>query len=71
MRCASRLDREPLIDKRSIEPKDVLISKLVMEHLRPSHVGKSDAVWVAFLLFVSGNATMVNMIALGREDVTS
>ncbi|WDK18670.1 cytochrome P450 55A1 [Colletotrichum graminicola] len=65
-----RLDREPLVDKRSIEPKDVFISKLVVEHLRSSHVEKSDAVRVAFLLVVSGNATMVEMIALASPSQT-
>lgn len=54
-----------LVDKRSEQPKDDLISKLVVEQLRPGHIEKSDAVQVAFLLLVAGNATMVNMIALG------
>lgn len=53
-----------LVDKRSEQPKDDLISKLVVEQLRPGHIEKSDAVQVAFLLLVAGNATMVNMIAL-------
>ncbi|GKT72138.1 cytochrome P450 [Colletotrichum tofieldiae] len=54
-----------LVDQRSIEPKDDLISKLVVEQLRPGHIEKSDAVQIAFLILVAGNATMVNMIALG------
>ncbi|KAH0439186.1 cytochrome p450 55a3 [Colletotrichum camelliae] len=54
-----------LVDKRSEQPKDDLISKLVVEQLRPGHIEKSDAVQIAFLLLVAGNATMVNMIALG------
>ncbi|KAI3558654.1 cytochrome P450 55A1 [Colletotrichum abscissum] len=54
-----------LVDQRNIEPKDDLISKLVVEQLRPGHIEKSDAVQIAFLLLVAGNATMVNMIALG------
>lgn len=54
-----------LVDLRSEEPKDDLISKLVVEQLRPGHIAKSDAVAIAFLLLVAGNATMVNMIALG------
>ncbi|KAF6834892.1 cytochrome p450 55a3 [Colletotrichum musicola] len=54
-----------LVDKRSEEPKDDLISKLVVEQLKPGHIEKSDAVQIAFLLLVAGNATMVNMIALG------
>ncbi|KAI8278668.1 Cytochrome P450 55A3 [Colletotrichum sp. SAR11_57] len=54
-----------LVDKRSEQPKDDLISKLVVEQLRTGHIEKSDAVQIAFLLLVAGNATMVNMIALG------
>ncbi|KXH68703.1 cytochrome P450 55A1 [Colletotrichum salicis] len=47
-----------LVDRRNIEPKDDLISKLVVEQLRPGHVKKSDAVQIAFLLLVAGNATI-------------
>jgi hypothetical protein len=32
--------------------------------LNPGHIEKSDAVQIAFLLLVAGNATMVNMINL-------
>jgi nitric oxide reductase len=46
------------------EPQNDLISKLVVEQLRNSHIEKSDAVQIAFLLLVAGNATMVNMINL-------
>jgi nitric oxide reductase len=34
--------------------------------LRPGHITHEDAVQIAFLLLVAGNATMVNMIALVR-----
>ncbi|KAK3321698.1 cytochrome P450 55A2 [Apodospora peruviana] len=54
-----------LVDKRLEEPKDDLISKLVVEQIKPGHLDKKDAVQIAFLLLVAGNATMVNMIALG------
>ncbi|KPM41930.1 Cytochrome P450 55A3 [Neonectria ditissima] len=54
-----------LVDKRLEEPKDDLISKLVTEQLAKGHIEKSDAVQIAFLLLVAGNATMVSMIALG------
>ncbi|KAI8308666.1 Cytochrome P450 55A3 [Colletotrichum sp. SAR11_59] len=50
--------RANLVDKRSEQPKDDLISKLVVEQLRPGHIEKSDAVQIAFLLLVAGNATM-------------
>ncbi|VUC27954.1 unnamed protein product [Clonostachys rosea] len=54
-----------LVDQRLEEPRDDLISKLVIEQLREGHIEKSDAVQIAFLLLVAGNATMVNMINLG------
>lgn len=54
-----------LVDKRSEAPKDDLISKLVVEQVKPGNIEKADAVQIAFLLLVAGNATMVNMIALG------
>lgn len=41
-----------------------MISKLVVEQLNLGVIEKSDAVQIAFLLLVAGNATMVNMIAL-------
>ncbi|PHH61805.1 hypothetical protein CDD81_7969 [Ophiocordyceps australis] len=54
-----------LVEKRSKEPKDDLISSLVVNQVNPGHIGKDDAVQIAFLLLVAGNATVVNMIALG------
>ncbi|KAJ6440205.1 histidine kinase [Purpureocillium lavendulum] len=54
-----------LVEDRLKEPKDDLISTLVTEQVKPGHIEKSDAVQIAFLLLVAGNATMVNMIALG------
>lgn len=55
-----------LVDKRLEEPKDDLISKLCTEQVKPGNIEKADAVQIAFLLLVAGNATMVNMIALVR-----
>ncbi|KAF4463804.1 cytochrome P450 55A1 [Fusarium albosuccineum] len=54
-----------LVDQRLKEPKDDLIGRLVAQQLVPGHIEKSDAVQIAFLLLVAGNATMVNMINLG------
>lgn len=54
-----------LVDQRIQEPKDDLISKLVVEQVKPGNIERADAVQIAFLLLVAGNATMVNMIALG------
>ena len=54
-----------LVDQRSKEPMDDLISKLATEQVEPGHIEHSDAVAIAFLMLVAGNATMVNMINLG------
>lgn len=54
-----------LVDERLVEPRDDLISKLVVEQLKPGHIKKADAIQIAFLMLVAGNATMVNMISLG------
>ncbi|KAK4040112.1 cytochrome P450 [Parachaetomium inaequale] len=54
-----------LTEKRMEEPKDDIVSQLVTEHVKKGNLDKADAVQMAFLLLVAGNATMVNMIALG------
>lgn len=54
-----------LVDKRLEAPGDDVISKLCREQVKPGNIEKADAVQIAFLLLVAGNATMVNMIALG------
>lgn len=54
-----------LVDKRLEAPQDDIISTLVTKHVKTGHLEKADAVQVAFLLLVAGNATMVNMINLG------
>jgi len=48
-----------------MKAEDDLISKLVVEQVEPGNLSKADAVQIAFLLLVAGNATMVNMINLG------
>ncbi|KAH6682981.1 cytochrome P450 [Halenospora varia] len=54
-----------LVDQRLAEPKNDLISLLVIEQLSKGHLQKSDVTQIAFLMLVAGNATMVSMIALG------
>jgi nitric oxide reductase len=54
-----------LADKRGQEPKDDIISQLMTQEVNKGNLDKADAVQMAFLLLVAGNATMVNMIALG------
>ncbi|RDW91767.1 hypothetical protein BP5796_01161 [Coleophoma crateriformis] len=56
---------EELVDKKIETPENDLISKLVVEQLKPGHIEKPDVVQMAFLMLVAGNATMVNMINLG------
>lgn len=46
------------------EPKDDLVSQLVTQQVKKGNLDKADAVQMAFLLLVAGNATMVNMITL-------
>lgn len=53
-----------LVDQRTEEPKDDLISKLVTEQVKQGHLERADAIQIAFLMLVAGNATMVNMINL-------
>lgn len=53
-----------LVDSRALDPKDDLISKLVVEQMKPGNIDKTDVVQNVFLLLVAGNATMVNMISL-------
>jgi Cytochrome P450 len=53
-----------LADKRAKEPKNDIISQLMKEQVEQGKLSKEDAVQMAFLLLVAGNATMVNMIAL-------
>jgi nitric oxide reductase len=46
------------------EPKNDIVSQLVTEQVKKGNLDKADAVQMAFLLLVAGNATMVNMISL-------
>ncbi|KAK1826626.1 cytochrome P450 55A2 [Podospora conica] len=54
-----------LLDERIKAPKADLLSTLATEQVVPGHLERAEAVQIAFLLLVAGNATMVNMIALG------
>ncbi|AEO68221.1 4b72ec53-8c48-4fb7-868a-96bdfe2182ab [Thermothielavioides terrestris] len=54
-----------LAEQRAKEPKDDLVSQLMIEQVKKGNLEQADAVQMAFLLLVAGNATMVNMIALG------
>ncbi|QSS55252.1 cytochrome P450 [Histoplasma capsulatum var. duboisii H88] len=54
-----------LADKRLEKPGNDMISKLVVEQLKPGHIDRLDVIQIAFLMLVAGNATLVNMISLG------
>lgn len=54
-----------LLDKRIQSPQNDVLSTLATEQVLKGNLEKADAVQIAFLLLVAGNATMVNMIALG------
>ncbi|KAH8925280.1 cytochrome P450, partial [Atractiella rhizophila] len=54
-----------LVEVKKAEPGHDLISELIEKQLNHGHLEKSDVVQLAFLMLVAGNATMVNMIALG------
>ncbi|KAK3385503.1 cytochrome P450 [Podospora didyma] len=54
-----------LVDKRMQKPENDLITNLVENQVKQGTLDKAEAVQIAFLLLVAGNATMVNMIALG------
>lgn len=49
-------------------PGELAAEDLYSTQLNPGHIEKSDAVQIAFLLLVAGNATMVNMINLVNND---
>jgi nitric oxide reductase len=53
-----------LVEKRFNAPAEDLISKLAVEQVKPGHIEHSDAVVIAFLMLIAGNATMINMISL-------
>lgn len=56
---------EQLVTFKTKNPADDLISKLLAQQVKPGHLSCEDLVNMSFLLLVAGNATMVNMIALG------
>lgn len=59
----SKLVREQVKQTFTRHLNDVL---LISMQVKPGHIERSDAVQIAFLLLVAGNATMVNMINLVR-----
>lgn len=58
-----------LVESKVKEPKDDLISKLVVEQMNTGNLDHEDVVQLTFLHLVAGNATMVNLIALGVVEL--
>lgn len=57
-----------LVDKRISKPGDPrndLISKLVVEQYKPGNIDRDDIQSLAYLVLVAGNAAVINSIALG------
>ena len=54
-----------LVDRRTDKPQNDLISRLVIEQVKPGHLTRDEAVHMVFLLLVAGNATLTNMICIG------
>jgi nitric oxide reductase len=57
-----------LVDRRIQapgNPKDDLISKLVVEQYKPGHITRDDIQRLAYLVLVAGNAAVISSISLG------
>jgi nitric oxide reductase len=57
-----------LVDKRISkpgDPKNDLVSKLVIEQYKPGKIGGDDIQSLAYLVLVAGNAAVINSITLG------
>jgi cytochrome P450 len=54
-----------LVDAKDREPGDDIISRLVVDQLRPGNATRTEVVNMARLLLVAGHETTANMIALG------
>lgn len=54
-----------LVDKKTKEPTNDIISRLAIEQVGKGHLTRDELVAMSFLLLVAGNATTANMITLG------
>jgi cytochrome P450 len=54
-----------LIDRKRAEPRDDVLSRLVVEHLQPGHLDRQAMLNIARLLLSAGHQTTQNMTALG------
>ncbi|KAF2150809.1 cytochrome P450 [Myriangium duriaei CBS 260.36] len=56
---------QALVKQRIDKPEDDLISKLVVEQLKPGNLTEEDVVNLALLVLTAGNAAMLSSIGLG------
>lgn len=54
-----------VIDARSIEPRDDVISGMILEQLRPGLLTREEVATLCLLLLIGGHDTSANMIGLG------
>jgi cytochrome P450 len=54
-----------MVDEKSADPQDDMISRLVVEQLHTGNLTRDDVVEMCQLLLVAGHETTANMIALG------
>ncbi len=60
-----------LIRKKDAEPKDDLLSRLIVDHLRNGDLTHHEVVSIARQLLVAGHETTANVIALGTLTLLS
>jgi cytochrome P450 len=54
-----------LIDAKSVDPGDDLLSRLVVEQMLPGHLTREEVARMGILVLTAGHETSANMIALG------
>lgn len=54
-----------LVKDKIKQPGDDIISKLVVEQLKPGNLSEHDVTTLAFLVLTAGNAALINSIGLG------
>jgi cytochrome P450 len=60
-----------LVDAKSVDPGDDLLSRLVVEQMLPGHMTREEVARMGVLLLTAGHETSANMIALGTAALLS
>jgi cytochrome P450 len=60
---ASYLDR--LVASKERAPADDLVSRMLVEQVRPGHLDRADLVTISWMLLAAGHETTANMIGIG------